>query len=111
MKVTLEVPRLDSGVDFLVSDNYTPHGASYIYMLLRDGIYVISTATGTTYTERSEGSKYFLKGLIVKIFKDHLQKIDPSLKNKFEFDQFQVFKNKDIYLASTVAICLIWLNI
>lgn len=55
-------------------------------MLLRDGIYVISAATG----------------LIVKIFKDHLQKIDPAMKAKFEFDQLQVFKNRDIYLASTV---------
>lgn len=91
LKVTLEVPRMDRGVDFLVSDNYSPHGASYIYMLLRDGIYVISAATG----------------LIVKIFKDHLQKIDPTIKAKFEFDQLQVFKNRDIYLASTAS-GLIW---
>lgn len=41
-------------------------------------------------------------GLIVKIFKEHLQKIDKTMRGKFEFDQLQIFKNKDLYLASTV---------
>ena len=38
----------------------------------------------------------------MKIFKDHLQKIDKSLRTKFEFDQLQVFKNKELFLASSV---------
>jgi len=75
-------------------------GSSYIYMLLRDGIYVISTATGK-YLEMFRYLKKN-KGLIVKIFKDHLQKIDKSLRNKFEFDQLQIYKNKELYLASSV---------
>ena len=43
-----------------------------------------------------------LIGLIVKIFKDHFEKIDKNLKMKFEFDQLQIHRNKDLYLASTV---------
>ena len=41
-------------------------------------------------------------GLIVKIFKDHMHKIEKSVKAKFEFDQIQIFNNQDVFIASTV---------
>lgn len=46
LKITVETPKTDRGIDFKVQDNFDPLGPSYIYLLLRDGLYIFSLATG-----------------------------------------------------------------
>jgi hypothetical protein len=46
LKITLEVPRLTTGLEFTLQDNFDPLNTTYLLMSMRDGIYIFSVSTG-----------------------------------------------------------------